>query len=70
MKRFVQGEDRGQGILLSELLDDYATDQNPVRIVNVFVDELNLEQIGFDGVNPSATGRPAYHPSVLLKIYI
>ena len=70
MKRFVQGEDRGQGILLPELLDDYVTDQNPVRIVDVFVDELNLEQLGFDGVNPSATGRPAYHPSILLKIYI
>lgn len=70
MKRFVQGEDRTQGILLPELLDDYVTDQNPVRIVDVFVDELNLEQLGFVGVNPSATGRPAYHPSILLKIYI
>jgi transposase len=70
MKRFVQGEDRGQGILLPELLDDYVTDQNPVRVVDVFVDELNLEQLGFIGVNPSATGRPAYHPSILLKIYI
>ena len=70
MKRFVQGEDRGQGILLPELLDDYVTDQNPVRIVDVFVEELNLEQLGFDGLNPASTGRPAYHPSILLKIYI
>ena len=70
MKRFVQGEDRTQGILLPGLLDDYVTDQNPVRIVDFFVDELSLEQLGFVGVNPSATGRPAYHPSILLKIYI
>jgi len=70
MKRFMQGEDRTQGILLPELLDDYVTDTNPVRVVDVFVDELDLGKLGFDGVDPAATGRPSYHPAVLLKIYI
>ena len=70
MKRFVQGEDRTQGTLLPEILDDYITEQNPVRIIDVFVDELDLAKLAFDGVNPAATGRPAYHPAILLKIYI
>jgi len=70
MKRFIQGEDRTQGTLLPELLDDYVSDTNPVRVVDVFVDELDLAQLGFDGVDPAATGRPAYHPAILLKIYI
>ena len=70
MKRFIQGEDRTQGILLPELLDDYVADTNPVRVVDVFVDELDLGKLGFEGVDPAATGRPAYHPAVLLKIYI
>jgi transposase len=70
MKRFVQGTDRTQGTLLPELLDDYVTEHNPVRIIDVFVDELDLAKLGFDGVSPAATGRPAYHPAMLLKIYI
>lgn len=70
MKRFIQGSDRTQGILLPEQLDDYVTENNPVRVIDVFVDELDLGKLGFDGVKPAATGRPAYHPSVLLKIYI
>jgi transposase len=70
MKRFIQGEDRTQGILLPELLDDYVADTNPVRVVDVFVDELDLGKLGFQGVEPLATGRPAYHASALLKIYI
>lgn len=70
MKRFVQGEDRTQGTLLPELLDDYVAADNPVRVVDVFVDELDLGKLGFDGVDPAATGRPSYHPAVLLKIYI
>jgi transposase len=70
MKRFIQGEDRTQATLLPELLDDYVADTNPVRVVDVFVDELDLVQLGFEGVDPAATGRPAYHPSILLKIYI
>lgn len=70
MKRFVRGEDRTQGILLPEHLDDYITEHNPVRVIDVFVDELDLAKLGFDGVNPAATGRPAYHPAILLKMYI
>jgi len=70
MKRFIQGEDRTQATLLPELLDDYVADTNPVRVVDVFVDELDLGQLGFEGVDPAATGRPAYQPATLLKIYI
>lgn len=70
MKRFIQGEHRGQCTLLPESLDDYVADTNPVRVVDVFVDELDLGRLGFDGVVPAETGRPAYHPAVLLKIYI
>jgi transposase len=70
MKRFIQGESRTQSILLPGDLDDYVADTNPVRVVDVFVDELDLGELGFDGVDPAATGRPSYHPAVLLKIYI
>ncbi len=70
MKRFIQGESRTQSTLLPELLDDYIAGANPVRVVDVFVDELDLGQLGFEGVDPAATGRPAYHPAVLLKLYI
>ena len=70
MKRFVQGESRTQSTLLPESLDDYVSDTNPVRVVDVFVDELDLGRLGFEGVDPAETGRPSYHPAVLLKIYI
>ena len=70
MKRFIQGEHRGLSTLLPESLDDYVSDTNPARVVDVFVDELNLAKLGFDGVIPAGTGRPAYHPAILLKIYI
>jgi transposase len=70
MKRFIQGEDRTQGTLLPALLDDYISDTNPVRVVDVFVDELDLGELGFAGVDPASTGRPAYHPAILLKLYI
>jgi transposase len=70
MKRFIEGEARTQSTLLPECIDDYVTDTNPVRVVDVFVDELDLGQLGFEGVAPAATGRPAYHPAVLLKLYI
>jgi transposase len=68
--RFVEGEDRRQSLLLPECLDDYVTEDNPVRVVEVFIDELDLGALGFEGVRPAATGRPAYHPSTLLKIYL
>jgi transposase len=64
------GSDRIQGVLLPEYLDDYVAEGNPVRVIDVFVDELDLGALGFDGVIPEATGRPAYHPGALLKIYV
>ena len=70
MKRFVQGESRTQSTLLPELIDDYISESNPVRVIDVFVDELSLGLLGFEGVDPAGTGRPAYHPAVLLKLYI
>ncbi len=70
MKRFVQGQERSQGTLFPACLDDYISDDNPVRVIDVFADELDLAALGFAGVVPEATGRPAYHPSTLLKIYI
>jgi transposase len=70
MKRFVEGADRGQSTLLPECLDDWVDDSNPVRVVDAFVDALNLEKLGFDGIIPEGTGRPSYHPSTLLKLYI
>ena len=70
MKRFVEGEDRTQSTLFPERLDDYIAEDNPVRVIDVFIDELDLGQLGFQGVDPHATGRPAYHPSTLLKLYV
>ncbi len=70
MKRFVEGADRGQSTLLPECLDDWIDEENPVRAIDAFVDALDLGALGFDGVEPAATGRPAFHPSVLLKLYI
>ena len=70
MKRFVEGEDRRQGVLLPEFLDDYVSEENPVRVIDVFIEELDLVALGFEGVVPEATRRPAYHPGLLLKIYV
>jgi len=70
MKRFVEGDDRKQVALLPECVDDYIGQDNPVRIVDVFVDELDLTTLGFNGTMPAITGRPSYHPGVMLKIYI
>jgi transposase len=70
MKRFVQGQERSQGTLFPTCLDEYVSEDNPVRVIDVFVEELDLRALGFDGVVPHATGRPAYHPAALLKIYI
>jgi transposase len=70
MKRFIEGVDRNQNTLLPECLDDFVVEDNAVRVIDVFVDELELRELGFGGVAPQATGRPAYHPSVLLKLYI
>jgi transposase len=70
MKRFVEGADRGQSTLLPECLDDWIDENNPVRVIDAFADALDLAELGFNGVAPAATGRPAYHPAALLKLYI
>jgi transposase len=70
MKRFVEGTERGQSALFPECLEDWVDENNPVRVIDVFVDELDLGELGFDGVAPEDTGRPSYHPSLLLKLYI
>src|SRR5580704_15638144 len=70
MKRFVAGVDRGQSTLFPECLDDWIDEDNPVRVIDVFVDALDLGALDFGGVDPKATGRPSYHPSILLKLYV
>src|SRR5438552_7560476 len=70
MKRFIAGADRGQSTLLPECLDDFIDESNPVRVIDAFVDALDLGKLGFDGVVPEATRRPSYHPSARLKLYI
>lgn len=70
MGRFVEGEDRRQDFLLPASLDDYVAEDNPVRVVEAFIDELDLTSLGFAGMKPAETGRPAYHPSTMLKIYL
>src|SRR5712675_1627259 len=70
MRRFVEGTDRGQSTLFPECLDDWIDENNPVRVIDAFVDTLDLAELGFEGVEPAETGRPAYHPSALLKLYV
>ena len=70
MKRFVDGIDRSQGLLLPDRLEDYVHEDNPVRVVDAFVEALDLSALGFEAANRAAGGRPAYHPATLLKIYI
>src|SRR6516162_5440324 len=70
MKRFVEGVGRAQSTLLPASLDDYVSEDNPVRVVDVFVDSLNLDKLGFVGVRPLETSRPSYHPGMMLKLYI
>src|SRR5258708_34968318 len=70
MKRFVEGTDRGQSTLLPECLDDWIDENNPVRVIDAFVEALDLAELGVDGVAPASTGRPACPPLVLLELYI
>ena len=70
MKRFIESDDRMQGTLFPEYLEDYVAEDNPVRVVDVFVEHLDLGKLGFNGAEPAITGRPSYHPSDLLKLYI
>lgn len=70
MKRFIEGESRNQITLMPACLDDYIDADNPVRVIDLFVDELDLVELGFDSTVAAATGRPGYHPALLLKIYL
>jgi transposase len=70
MKCYIEAADRTQSILFPAALDDYVGEGNPVRVIDAFVDTIDLEALGFSGTRPADTGRPAYHPSVLLKLYI
>jgi hypothetical protein len=70
MAGFVEGVDRGQITLFPALLDDYVAEDNPVRAVDVFVDGLDLDKLGFVGIQPIDRGRPSYHPGMMLKLYI
>jgi len=70
MPRFVEAEPRSQATLFPERIEDYIGDENPVRALDAFVDMLDIEKIGFSGMMPKVTGRPAYHPSTMLKLYI
>jgi len=70
MKRFVTGQARGQATLFPERLEDFIAEDNPVRVIDVFVEELERRELGFTRVEALATGRPAYHPAVLLELYI
>ena len=70
MKRFVEGTDRKQSTLFPECLEDWICEDNPVRVIEAFVEGLDLTELKFCGVDPEATGRPSYHPSVLLKLYV
>jgi transposase len=63
MKQFLQGEHRTQITLLPEMLDDYVTEENPVRVIDVFIDNLDFQSLGFEGAMPAVTGRPSYHPA-------
>ena len=70
MSRHITGQNRTQTSLFPEVLDDFVSEENPVRIIDIFVNELNLQDMGFHRVLPRKTGRPGYHPGTLLKLYI
>ena len=70
MSRFIDEANRLQGALLPETIDEYVSEENPVRVIDAFVGALDLASLGFEGVEPEATGRPAYHPATMLKIYL
>lgn len=70
MGRFVEGQDCRQDFLLPASLDDYVSEDNPARVIAAFIGELDLHALGFAGATPARTGRPSYHPSTMLKIYL
>ncbi len=70
MGRLIEGADRTRATLLPDVIDDYVGEENPVRVVDAFVEVLDLATLGFEGVIPEETGRPSYHPATMLKIYV
>ena len=70
MGRFIEGADRRQATLLPDTIEDYVGAENPVRVIDAFVEMLDLAELGFNGVIPEETGRPSYHPATMLKIYV
>lgn len=70
MARFIEGQDRNQVTWLPECLDDFIAEESTVRVVDAFINELDLAGLGFEGATPAATGRPSYHPAVMLKLYL
>ncbi len=70
MTRFIEGENRFQSTLFPESLEDYIAEDNSIRVIDAFVDKLDLKKLGFERAEPSVTGRPAYHPALMLKIYV
>jgi len=70
VSRFIDEADRSQGTLLPATIDEYVCEENPVRVIDAFVGALDLAALGFEDVEPEATGRPAYHPATMLKIYL
>ena len=70
MSRFFEGQDRSQVTLLPGCLDDFIADDNPVRVVDAFIGELDMVALGFEGAIPAITGRPSYHPATMLKVYL
>ncbi|GHG60556.1 hypothetical protein GCM10010919_04110 [Alishewanella longhuensis] len=70
MTHHIKGSGRHQVTLFPEALDDFVTENNPVRVIDIFVDGLQLTSLGFENVNPKQTGRPGYHPATMLKLYI
>ena len=70
MTRYIEGRQKPQCFLLPESIDDYVGADNPVRIVEAFIDELDLSELGFVRAAPAKTGRPGYHPAMLLKLYL
>ena len=70
MSGFIDEADRNQGTLLPEHVDEYVSDENPVRVIDAFIGELDLAKLGFEGMGPKSTGRPGYHPTTMLKIYL
>lgn len=70
MGRFVEAADRHQPSLLPACLEDYVDADNPVRVIDAFIDELDLAELGFERVQPASTGRPGYDPGMMLKLYV